>query len=152
MYPNWNYWNWKIWKKAILGRTKRTTAKPFLSQANQDWRREEQIGSSGLRFERVQIRQNTRMYTLKMHFPLQGRFQSLLKREVARCALEGINVPRVALERKIEGMAPFVHQNNSLVTSGAKGSCTANRTFTDSRLYELEKTHFFLPLPHGQPP
>lgn len=33
-----------------------------------------------------------------------------------------------------------------------KGSCTANRTFTDSRLYELEQTHFFLPLPHGQPP
>lgn len=88
MYPNWNYWNWnywnwKIWKKAILGRTKRTTAKPFLSQANQDWRREEQIGSSGLRFERVQIRQNTRTHTPKMHLPLQGRFLSLLKREVA---------------------------------------------------------------------
>lgn len=54
MFPNWNNWNWKIWKiwkKVILSRAKRTTAKPFLSQANQDWRREEQIGSPGLRFE-----------------------------------------------------------------------------------------------------
>lgn len=28
-------------------------------------------------------------------------------------------------------------QSNSLVTSGTKGSCTANRMFTDSRLYEF---------------
>lgn len=88
MYPNWNYWNWnnwiwKIWKKAIFSRAKRTTAKPFLSQANLVQRREKQIGSPGLRFEGMQIRQNTRTHTLKMHFPLQGRFLSLLKREVA---------------------------------------------------------------------
>lgn len=82
MFPNWNNWNWKIWKKAIFSRAKRTTAKPFLSQANQDRRREEQIGSPGLRFEWIQIRQNTRTHTLKMRFPLQGRFLSLLKREV----------------------------------------------------------------------
>lgn len=81
-----------------------------------------------------------------MHFPLQGRFLSLLKREVVRCTSEGANAPRGALERKIEGMAPFVHQSNSLVTSGTKGSCTANRTFTDSRLYEFG-TGSFLPSP-----
>lgn len=81
-----------------------------------------------------------------MHFPLQGRFLSLLKREVVRCTSEGANAPRGALERKIEGMTPFVHQSNSLVTSGTKGSCTANRTFTDSRLYEFG-TGSFLPSP-----
>lgn len=58
------------------------TAKPFLSQANLVQRREKQIGSPGLRFEWIQIRQNTRTHTLKMRFPLQGRFLSLLKREV----------------------------------------------------------------------
>lgn len=90
-----------------------------------------------MRFEGIQIRQNTRTYTLKMHIPLQGRFLSLLKRKAARCTPEGANAPRGALGRKIEGMTPFVHQSNSLVTSGTKGSCTANRTFTDSRLYEF---------------
>lgn len=43
-------------------------------------------------------------------------------------------------------MAPFVHQSNSLVASGTKGSCTANRTFTDSRLYEFG-TGSLLPSP-----
>ena len=43
-------------------------------------------------------------------------------------------------------MAPFVHQSNSLLTSGTKGSCTANRTFTDSRLYEFG-TGSLLPSP-----
>lgn len=81
-----------------------------------------------------------------MHIPLQGRFLSLLKRKAARCTPEGANAPRGALGRKIEGMTPFVHQSNSLVTSGTKGSCTANRTFTDSRLYEFG-TGSFLPSP-----
>lgn len=43
-------------------------------------------------------------------------------------------------------MAPFVRQSKSLVTSGTKGSCTANRTFTDNRLCEFG-TGSFLPSP-----
>lgn len=78
MYPNWNYWNWNNWNKVTPSRDTPNLSSPRPIQSSGGKNKSEVFGCAlrGYKYGR------TRTHTHKMHFPLQGRFQSLLKREM----------------------------------------------------------------------